>query len=261
MSKITQQLKSLNVLVIGDCCIDIFKYGSCSRLSPEAPVPVFDFIYENKMEGMSGNVYNNLINIGVSSKLIKNNDVAIKTRFIDIKTKQHLMRLDESKIINELDLDELKKEAKTNYDAVIISDYDKGFITLDNIKFIVSIFKCPIFVDSKKTDLSQYENCIIKINEIEHKKVLKFPKNYELIVTLGDRGAIYKNKIIPTNKVNVFDVSGAGDTFIASLVVKYLLSNDLEKSIKFANFCSSIVVTKSGTASVTKEEILNELCI
>jgi len=259
MLTITQQLKLLNVLVIGDYCIDIFKYGSCERLSPEAPVPVFDFIYENKMEGMCGNVYNNLINLGINSKLIKNDDATTKTRFIDIKTKQHLMRLDENKNVNKLTLSQLDIEMKIDYNAVIISDYDKGFVTPDNIKFIVNNFKCPIFVDSKKNDLSEYENCIIKINEIEYKRVLKFPKNYELIVTLGDRGAIYKDKIIPTNKVNVFDVSGAGDTFIASLVVKYLLSNDLEKSIKFANLCSSIVVTKSGTASITKEEVLDQL--
>ena len=180
----------------------------------------------------------------------------------DIKQYLYLPDLVKKALSTDLQTDILNDiEMKIDYNAVIISDYDKGFVTPDNIKFIVNNFKCPIFVDSKKNDLSEYENCIIKINEIEYKRVLKFPKNYELIVTLGDRGAIYKDKIIPTNKVNVFDVSGAGDTFIASLVVKYLLSNDLEKSIKFANLCSSIVVTKSGTASITKEEVQkNTLC-
>ena len=49
MSATIQQLKSLNVLVIGDYCIDQFSYGSCLRLSPEAPVPVFDIKYTNKI--------------------------------------------------------------------------------------------------------------------------------------------------------------------------------------------------------------------
>jgi D-beta-D-heptose 7-phosphate kinase/D-beta-D-heptose 1-phosphate adenosyltransferase len=248
----------LNVLVIGDYCIDIFKYGVCSRLSPEAPVPVFDLRYEKIMQGMSGNVYNNLINLGVNSFLIKNEEIISKTRFVDLKTKQHLLRVDETKYVNKIEIDKI---INIDYDAVIISDYDKGYITKEVIKPLINKFSCPIFVDSKKTDLSEYENCIIKINESEFSKVIKFPKNYELIVTVGERGAIYKNKIIPTNIVNVFDVSGAGDTFIASLAIKFLLCKDMEKSIKFANHCSSIVVTKSGTASIVLEEVKNEICI
>jgi len=256
MSATIQQLKSLNVLVIGDYCIDQFSYGSCLRLSPEAPVPVFDIKYTNKMEGMVGNVYKNLQNLGLNVFLIKNEETVIKTRFVDLKTKQHLLRVDESNIIKKIDINNIKS---FKYDAVVISDYDKGFITNDIIPNLLALFNCPIFVDSKKTDLSKYENCIIKINETEHSKVQKYPTNYKLVVTLGENGALYNNKIIPTNKVQVFDVSGAGDTFIASLVTKYLISNDLEKSIKFANICSSIVVTKSGTATINFEEIINEI--
>jgi len=258
MSQIIQQLQSLSVLVIGDVCIDIFKYGNCTRISPEAPVPVFDYLYEITMSGMAGNVLNNLNNLYVKTDIIKNSAKLTKTRFIDTKTKQHLLREDSINKIECLNLSEIKK---TDYDAVIISDYDKGFVTQDIISPLIQKFTCPIFVDSKKIDLSKYENCIIKINQHEHSKVIKFPNKYELIVTLGENGALYKNKIIPTSKVQVFDVSGAGDTFIASLVVKYLLCNSLEKSIKFANTCSSIVVTKSGTATINLEEILDEICL
>jgi bifunctional ADP-heptose synthase (sugar kinase/adenylyltransferase) len=257
MLKTIQQLQSLNVLVIGDYCIDIFKYGSCTRLSPEAPVPVFDYLYENKMEGMSGNVYNNLINLNINCDLIKNKENINKIRYVDIKSKQHIMREDvnENKIC-ELDTEQIKKY---DYHAVIISDYDKGFITKNNIQKILSLFKCPIIVDSKKNDLSLFENCIIKINENEFKKVTKFPKKYELIITLGEKGAKYNNIIIPTNKVQVFDVSGAGDTFISAFTVKYLLSKSCEQSITFANFCSSLVVSKSGTSSVILEEVIDKL--
>jgi len=253
-----QQLKSLNVLVIGDYCNDIYKYGTCTRLSPEAPVPVFDFSFEETMSGMAGNVYNNLLSLGVNADIIKNKEDIFKTRFIDLKSKQHLIRVDFTNKVNPLDV---SKITKFNYDAVIISDYDKGFITNDVVENLIKLFNCPIFVDTKKTDLSKYENCIIKINENEQKNVLKYPNNYELIVTLGENGALYNKKVIPTNKVQVFDVSGAGDTFISSLVVKYLLCKKMEKSIKFANICSSIVVTKSGTATIKIEEVINEICI
>ena len=258
MSQIIQQLKSLNVLVLGDFCIDIFKYGNCDRLSPEAPVAVFDFVEQKTMNGMAGNVYNNLINLGISAQIVKDNNDCTKTRFIDLKTKQHLLRVDENNRTSVLNIDNIDN---FNYDAVIISDYNKGFITNDIVTTIINKFICPIFVDSKKTDLSKYENCIIKINESEFAKVTKFPMNYKLIVTLGENGALYNNKIIPTKKINVFDVSGAGDTFMASLVVKYLLDNDFEKAIKFANLCSSIVVTKSGTDSIMLDEVLDDICI
>lgn len=254
MYQTIQQLKSLNVLIIGDYCTDIFKYGSIARISPEAPVPVFDYVHQNTMEGMAGNVYTNLKNLNVGCELIRSPEEIYKIRYVDIKTKQHLMREDINSKINELDI---QKIIKFDYDAVIISDYDKGFITKNNIKSLISLFKCPIFVDSKKNDLSDYENCIIKINESEFSKITKYPKNYELITTLGEHGAKYKNNIIPTNKVNVFDVSGAGDTFLASLVVKYLLTKNLEESIKFANFCSSIVITKSGTSSIFLNEVID----
>ncbi len=210
------------------------------------------------MDGMAGNVYTNLVNLGVSVQIIKDDSKNTKTRFIDIKTKQHLLRFDETKKTSILDIDKI---SNFNYDAVILSDYDKGFLHNDIITSLIDKFKCPIFVDSKKTDLSKYENCIIKINESEFSKVTKFPKNYKLIVTLGERGALYDNKIIPTNKINVFDVSGAGDTFMASFVVKYLLDNNIEKAIKFANLCSSIVVTKSGTSSIMLEEIIHDICV
>jgi len=258
MSQIIQQLKSLNVLVIGDFCIDIFKYGSINRISPEAPVPVFDFLYETRMNGMSGNVHNNLCNLGINSTLIKNSELLYKIRYIDEKSKQHLLREDITEQISHLNIQNIQSY---DYDAVIITDYDKGFLQTETIKSLLTLFKCPIFVDSKKRDLSVYENCIIKINKNEYEKVIKFPNNCELIVTLGEQGARYKDKIIPTNTVQVFDVSGAGDTFIASLVTQYLLSKNLEKSIKFANLCSSIVVSKSGTVSVHINEVIDDICI
>lgn len=228
-------------------------------MSPEAPVPVF--LYENEVcvDGMAGNVKNNLISLGVCVDLICNKEEIVKERFIDIKTKHHLLRSDYETNIKPLEIEEIKNLEK--YSAIIISDYNKGLINNQNTKFILDNFKGPIFVDSKKEDLSIFENCFIKINNDEYKKVKKFPNNCELIVTLGSEGALYKNEKIPTKKVQVFDVSGAGDTFISGLVIKYLLTKDIKSSILFANICSSIVVQKSGTSTVDLKEVENDLCI
>jgi bifunctional ADP-heptose synthase (sugar kinase/adenylyltransferase) len=258
MSQIIQQLESLRILLIGDVCSDIFKYGKCERLSPEAPVPVFKYNYEIKTEGMAGNVKNNLLPFRTEINFISSKSKTEKIRYIDLVSNQHLLRQDIELPTDEINVSKIQDR---NYDAVIISDYDKGFLTHESVKKLIKLFKCPIFVDSKKNDLSCYEGCILKLNEKEFKNVIKFPDNYQVITTLGSRGAVYKNEIFLANKVQIFDVSGAGDTFLAGLVVKYLLTRDLKRSIKFANFCASKVVQKSGTAVIKFEEVYNELCI
>jgi D-beta-D-heptose 7-phosphate kinase/D-beta-D-heptose 1-phosphate adenosyltransferase len=253
-----QRLKQLKVLVIGDYCTDIFKYGNCNRLSPEAPVPVFLFEHETKTDGMAGNVYNNIVSLKLNSQLIVSNKESIKVRYIDSKSKQHLLRADfekTNKPINIKSIGNLKK-----YDSIIISDYDKGSIVEETVKYITDNFKGPIFVDSKKSNLSIFKNCIIKINESEFIKSKNIPKNSELIVTLGERGALYREEMIPVEKVSVFDVSGAGDSFMAGLVAQYLLIKDLKTAIKFANICASNVVKKSGTAIIDFQEVKHELC-
>lgn len=252
-----QRLKQLKVLVIGDYCIDIFKYGTCNRLSPEAPVPVFLYEYEIKSDGMAGNVHNNILSLKLNSNLIVSNRESVKTRYIDSKSKQHLIRADFEKTNKPININSFGNLNK--YDCIIISDYDKGAIVEENVKYIIENFKGPIFVDSKKNNLSIFKNCIIKINESEFIKCKNIPKNSELIVTLGERGALYKDEIIPAQKVTVFDVSGAGDSFMAGLVAQYLLINDLKIAIRFANICASNVIKKSGTAVVDFEEIKHEL--
>lgn len=254
-----QQLKLLKVMVIGDFCKDVFKYGYCNRLSPEAPVPVFLFDSEISTDGMAGNVKNNLLSLGLEVDLICNEETIIKERYVDIKSKQHLLRSDYEKQIKSIDIKQIPNLKK--YDSIVISDYNKGTINEDNVKYIINNFSGPIFVDSKKEDLSIFENCILKINNAEHKKVKKYPKKFELIVTLGSDGAMYKNEIIPTIKTQVFDVSGAGDTFLSGLVVKYLLTKDIKSSIMFANICASKVVQKTGTSIINFEEVRNDLRI
>jgi D-beta-D-heptose 7-phosphate kinase/D-beta-D-heptose 1-phosphate adenosyltransferase len=247
-----------NVLLVGDACEDIYHYGYCERLSPEAPVPVLKHNYSERRDGMCLNVRNNLIAFNIAVKSLTNKRMIKKERFVDLKTKQHLLRTDFGENLQLTPCTKLELE-KINFDyldAVVISDYNKGFIDNETVEYILSKTKdINVFVDSKKNDLSIFENCIIKINQAEYSKVNKYPKKYELIITSGEKGAIWNDKIFPTERCDVFDVCGAGDTFMAALVSEYLKTKSFDKSIEFANKCSRIVVQKFGTYTLKSEDI------
>ena len=117
----------------------------------------------------------------------------------------------------------------------------------------------PIFVDTKKEDLTMLSGCVIKINEKEFANIKKMPKDSEFVVTLGEGGALYNNKVYDTNKTEVFDVCGAGDVFLSSLVYGYLTTQNMEDAIIIANKCASLSVSKMGTYVLTKEDVENIL--
>jgi len=248
------------ILLIGDACEDVYHYGHCERLSPEAPVPILKHNYTERRDGMCLNVSNNLKAFEISVKVLSNKRILKKQRFVDLKTKQHLLRIDfgESVLLKPCTKEELERVEFDNLDAVIISDYNKGFITAENTKIILAKAReqnLIVFVDSKKEDLSCFENCIIKINETEFKKIKKLPIKYELITTLASAGARWNEKVYPTEECEIFDVSGAGDTFLSALTFKYLETKSMEKAIKFANRCARIIVQKFGTYALTKKDI------
>jgi bifunctional ADP-heptose synthase (sugar kinase/adenylyltransferase) len=244
----------MKILVIGDSCRDVFIYGKCERLCPEAPVPVLVPTKTKKNGGMALNVYENLKSLGVDVDIITNKEKMDKTRYVDEKTNQIIVRVDSnySKFERVKNLDKIDF---TLYDAVIISDYNKGFLEYDDIKFICSNHEM-VFVDTKKIVNDFFENVfILKLNEHEYEYNIK-NNNYldklrdKLIITLGARGCKYKNKIYDVEKVEIKDLSGAGDTFISSLVYKYILTNNINQSIRFANQCSTIVVQQKGVNKV-----------
>tara|TARA_R110002012_G_scaffold94659_4_gene228982 strand:+ start:5418 stop:6188 length:771 start_codon:yes stop_codon:yes gene_type:complete len=252
-----QQPKSLKVLLIGDACTDRYYYGSVTRLSPEAPVPVLKHLYTEERLGMCLNVGANLEALGALVDVLKNDEMIYKDRFVDVKTKQHLLRADfgESDKVQSVALDKINV---TGYDAVVISDYDKGFVSREIAAHISSICHkaaIPLFVDSKKKNLECYEHCFIKINEKESNELKKLSTTAKLIVTLGARGVEYEDVIYSTEECEVFDVSGAGDTFMSALVYKYLESKDIPTALKFANYCARIVVQKFGTYCLQPEDL------
>lgn len=251
----TQQQILFNVLLIGDSCTDVYCYGSCDRLSPEAPVPILKFTNNVIKPGMASNVKENLEAFGIAVDFITNNEEIQKVRYIDERSGQHLLRVDYEKPL--VPWSGRLMIPLESYNAIVISDYNKGFLTYEHIEQLRQNYDGPIFLDTKKTDLKRFDGCIVKINETEYKNSISVPEN--LIVTLGSDGALHKNKyqeaIYPTKRVEVTDVCGAGDTFLSALTFEHLRSKNFNKSITFANRCSAITVQHRGVYSLTKDDI------
>ena len=114
----------MKILVIGDSCTDVFVYGRCNRLCPEGPIPVFEPSKTITNDGMAGNVVNNLRKLGVEKvELITNYEQITKTRYVEEKSNQMLLRIDSNdKVANTFDIKQVDFDS---YDAVIVADYDK----------------------------------------------------------------------------------------------------------------------------------------
>ena len=250
------------ILVIGDSCTDKFVYGKCGRICPEAPVPVFTPVRETTNWGMAGNVVNNLRAMGEEVVCQTNSIRMEKKRIVDEKTNQMLVRIDNpddcepigEKIRDSYIRDDYK-EFRSKLKAVVISDYDKGFLSEEDIETIIGHYDCPVFLDTKKL-LGKW--CagadFIKFNEFEYADtehtLTDLGIKDKLIVTKGGEGAEYRGILYPTKKCTVQDLSGAGDTFLAGLVHKYCETKDITEAITFANEVASKVVQKQGVATI-----------
>jgi D-beta-D-heptose 7-phosphate kinase/D-beta-D-heptose 1-phosphate adenosyltransferase len=253
----TQLQNSWKVVLIGDACQDVYHYGRCHRLSPEAPVPVFCEERVDTQGGMSKNVLGNLIGLGISVIHYSNDPSLIqKHRCIDLTYNQQIFRRDVEEKESIIPISIRSLDAFKDIDAIVISDYDKGYVTKEFASELTKEYsKIPIFVDTKKKDISCYENSIIKVNYKENSEITRWPKNSELIVTLGGSGALYDGRIFPTEKVDIFDVCGAGDVFLAGLVYGYLKNKSIKDGIKMGNKLASVSVTKRGVYTVTQADL------
>ena len=241
----------MKVLLLGDSCEDEYIYGRCTRISPEAPVPVLDYAKIQTKSGMAGNVCLNLQSFGLDITFLTNNEQLVKTRFIDEKSNQQILRVDNEEKIKPLMIPVMTD----SFDAVVISDYNKGYLTTEKIFEIVEGATCPVFIDSKKTVLPNKDNCFVKINDVEYEKLQHECYIDNLIVTKGSEGCIYKQTLYPTEKVNVYDVVGAGDTFLAALVYGYITTNNIDESLMMGNRAAAIAVQQPGTYILTEEDV------
>jgi len=176
-----------------------------------------------------------------------------KTRYVDSTTNHLFIRIDsDEKQIDRIEEKYLTKKYLSQYDAIVISDYNKGFLLKEDIEKIC--YYHPLtFMDTKKKLGRWSEDCKwIKINTPEYELTKETISDrmylYEnsLIVTMGSDGCKYKGKKYPVNKVEIKDLSGAGDTFLAGFVVKYMETRDVDAALNFANQCATVVVQLKG---------------
>jgi len=240
----------VKILLIGDNGIDQYQYGTVTRISPEAPVPVVNYTHTVTKPGMAANVKDNLEKLGCEVEFVHGLKTCVKTRVIDERTKQHLVRIDQDQPSRAVKID---YNNINHYNAIVVSDYNKGSVDYDTIENLRYRYTGPIFIDTKKTDLARFEGCFVKINQVEYEAAKTFPT--ELIVTLGREGAKYKEHKVSAPQVEAFDVCGAGDTFLSALAYNYVLSQNILTAIEFAIRASSITVQHIGVYSPTLKEI------
>ena len=255
------------VLVIGEVCTDVFIYGEIKRLSPEAPVPVLNPLKEVSNDGMAKNVLNNVAALKVEVFSITNKNSIRKIRYVDYKSNQLVLRVDEHDFCDRIEKDTLlsikdnvtymSMAGRLTFDAIIISDYCKGFLTEDDIKFICEN-NTNVFVDTKKRLGKWIVDCdYLKINDLEYEQNKDFfetPGNHHIlkktIITKGRNGCEFQGKIYSTDDVPVKDISGAGDTFLAGLTKEYVKTKNIFSAISFAQDCTKIVVQKHGVSTI-----------
>jgi len=241
-------------------------------------------------DDFAGNTINTLLETaGVFCDLIisKNRPSTIKSRIF--ARNQQMIRFDE-----EVDSEILETEKKEllqkiessikNGSIIILSDYGKGLLYKNLINDIYEIaenknFKKPlIFIDPKPVNKSYYKNAFLltpntkEVAELVNRKVsskeeiieagkeLKKQLNAQnLLITLGAQGmALFcDNGIyhITSTAKQVFDVTGAGDTVIATLATCLSVNTDMEKACNIATLAAGIVVEKVGSATASKDEL------
>lgn len=244
----------IKILVIGEMCTDVFVYCDTKRLSPEAPVPVLTPHEVKKNDGMAGNVVQNISAISTNSivyKLVQPQQIT-KTRYIDKKTNHMFIRVDEGEDkVKRFEMTYVDKERIREMDIVIVSDYDKGFLDLALLKEIGELSKLSI-LDSKRKLTEEVINSFtfVKLNKSEASNNKHLAELSNVIITLGDEGCSFSGITYPSPKPQeTIDVSGAGDTFTASFILKYYETQDISSSLKYANEMSSVVVSKRGVAT------------
>jgi bifunctional ADP-heptose synthase (sugar kinase/adenylyltransferase) len=256
------------ILVIGEFIQDEFIYCSSDRLSPEACCPVMKELFREKNDGGAANVVNNLKSLGSESVLFVHQDnEIIKTRYVHKNSGHHILRLDKEDLCKPLNIDDLIKSISSNLDdikIIVISDYCKGLISEKLISDIRKNFSCDIIIDTKKKAGDWIKNVnFIKINKKEfNENFLPYDISHllnktHLFVTMGEKGVYHFNEdsIIKTKEKEANCVSGAGDSYLAGFVTKYLECGNIKQSLSFANEVASVAVSKRGVVSVKKEDL------
>jgi D-beta-D-heptose 7-phosphate kinase/D-beta-D-heptose 1-phosphate adenosyltransferase len=255
----------MKVLVLGDVIIDKYIYGTSERLSPEAPVPVVKYLREVETLGGAGLVYENLKSLGVDVTLFETEQPSsIKTRVIC--DGHYVTRIDDDKSADGTSvLETIELQDFSEYEYVILSDYNKGVLdeSLEIIKHI-NKFNCKIIVDPKEYSTHYIGAWLVKPNYKEFGD-FGFTNWQDNIVTTnaGDNVVASIDNVvydIPVEAVEVSDVTGAGDCFLAAFVYgltkQYTYKHCLELAIKGSREAVKHVGTHMLTVNDLEERIV-----
>jgi D-glycero-beta-D-manno-heptose-7-phosphate kinase len=301
-------LEDINILVLGDIMLDRYICGNVSRISPEAPVPVVEVFNEYNNLGGCGNVVRNLRSMGVNCAClavvgtdktgqtiinelkntgansmivqIEGRQSTLKERIVAGYRQIQMLRVDREErtpVNSALLLRKLTEHKTENFDAILISDYDKGVINdiyfIDSLK---SIFpNAFILVDPKPKNIPLYDSVMMitpnekEFQEIKDRGHLPFVEKHipYVLETQGRKGMTlhelsgfeYNTEVIPTDPVEVFNVSGAGDCVLAVLGVCLSRGIKVLTASKIANDCAHYVVTQVGTSVIPENKFIESI--
>lgn len=315
VASILTKIKGKKMLVVGDVMLDEYFWGKVERISPEAPVPVVKVEGHSYSLGGAANVALNAYSLGAEpillgvignddtgkmlKSLAKKKGIVNESIFIEkgrptilkkrvIAHHQQVVRVDieetcpiskttERKILTFL------KDYKKGLCGVIIEDYNKGLLTKDLIKKIISFTSkrnIPVVVDPKFEHFFDYENTTLfkpNLTELESvngkklttddeiikslRRLQKRIKAKAILLTMGERGMVLIEKgrrpyYVKPHTLDVFDVTGAGDTVITAVSMAIVAGFDLRIATRFSSIAAALEVTKLGAAPVTPEEII-----
>lgn len=309
IENLLETFKQVKVLVVGDVMLDRYWWGSVTRISPEAPVPVVNLQKTTNAIGGAGNVAANIKGLNaipylvgiigndedgnllkkslekanISSEYLFTVDdrpTIVKTRII--AQQQQIARIDQEKVSNLDNEDEKKLWEKLSVlleevDIVVVSDYNKGLLSDNFLLRLITLVKNlnkKILVDPKGKDYQKYKNATLltpnrkealeasnRDNVIQAGNKLLTELSLEsLLITQGEDGmTIFQNGEenihLEALARHVYDVTGAGDTVIATLAVALGAGNDLVNSAKLANIAAGFVVEELGTTVITSEKL------
>lgn len=315
LERILKDFKKARILVIGDLILDCYIWGKVSRISPEAPVPIVEVTNDTFMLGGAANVAYNVAALGGKAtvvgvagrdragKILREilDEKGIGTAIFDdsrpttMKTRviahnQQVVRFDKedkTKISERVfrDIKGFLKEAVSDYDAVIVSDYKKGIVSPELMKVILAaagskgkfvavdpkvghfhLYKGVSLVTPNLTEASHGSGIEIKDEKTLQKAgetLLKKLSCKAVLITRGEEGMslFEKGKVvhIPTAARHVYDVTGAGDTVIAAFALAYVSGAALEQAAIIANRAAGIVVGEVGAAVATPERLSEAL--
>ncbi len=319
LESLEKAFSNARIAVIGDLMLDRYMFGSVSRISPEAPVPILDIHDEEYRLGGAANVANNILTLGATpilmgvvgddakgartKKILSELGFSISGIVIDperpttVKTRvvagsQQMLRIDHEKkhAISDTTEDNLLKALTLeigSLDGIILEDYNKGVMTKRVIHAVIALANkhgVPVFVDPKHTHFFEYKNvCVFKPNkkEIEDAlgtrlstseqlqkagfKLLDLLQAENVLLTLSEKGMLLFEQgnatpfSIPTRARKVADVSGAGDTVIATLAVAKACGASVREAAMIANRAAGLVVEELGIIPIDKRALFEAL--